>query len=404
MNVPFYIAKRYLLSKKKRNAVNIISWISILSISIGSAALVIVLSAFNGLEQLVESLFESFDPDIKIETVKGKVFDTSDFPFDVIESNEGIASYTQVLEEISGLRYEDQEVIATLKGVENSFLIGSQIKDQLVDGEAILTKDNRNYAIIGYGLASELKMNTSSNTHFLHLFSPKRSIRTGVDPNQLVYKEKIVPSGVFYISPEFDYKYCLVPLPYLQNMLGYENQISSIEIRVEDEKNIEEISENLQSQIGDSYLVKSRYEFNELIYKTNKTEKWITFLILIFILIIASFNILSSMSMLIIEKKKDMTTLESIGLNGPSLRNIFLIEGILINTIGALTGITIGAAICLLQIHVGLVPLEGGIVEYYPVEIRWAEMGYILFTVLFIGLITSWYPIKKLAIIKPASI
>lgn len=396
MNVSFYIAKRYLFAKKKRNAVNIISWISVISVAIGSSALVIVLSAFNGLEQLVESLFESFDPDIRIEATLGKVFDPSSIPFDEIDQMQGIANYTKVLEEISGIRYQEQEVIATLKGVEESFLETSKIAENLVDGQAVLTKDGLNYALIGYGLASELRINNTTSTPYLSLFVPKRKVIAGIDPSQLVYSSKISPSGVFYISPEFDYTYCVLPLHFLQDMLDYQNQISAVELKVKNEKDIEKISKELGARLGDSFMVKNRYEFNELIYKTNKTEKWITFLILIFILIIASFNILSSLSMLIIEKKKDLFTLKSLGLNQRAIKNIFFTEGLLINLLGAVTGITIGVVICLMQKHFGLVPLEGGIVEYYPVEIEWLEIIYIVLTVILIGLLTSWYPVRKL--------
>ena len=404
MNVSFYIAKRYLFAKKRRNAVNIISWISVISVAIGSSALVIVLSAFNGLEQLVESLFESFDPDIRIEATQGKVFDPSNIPFNEINKMEGIADYTKVLEEISGIRHQEQEVIATLKGVEASFLETSKLSEKIVDGQAILTKDEHNYALIGYGLATELRLNTATTAPILTLFSPKRKVLSSIDPSQLVYSAKISPSGIFYISPEFDYTYCVLPLSFLQNMLDYQNQISAIEMKVKDESEIEKIAANLSVLLGENFSVRNRYEFNELIYKTNKTEKWITFLILIFILIIASFNILSSLSMLIIEKKKDLFTLKSLGLKQQSIKNIFFTEGLLINLLGALVGILFGVVICLLQKHLGIVPLEGGIVEYYPVEIEWLEIVYIAFTVIIIGLLTSWYPVRKLTAVDTTSV
>jgi len=404
LNVSFYIAKRYLFAKKRRNAVNIISWISVISVAIGSSALVIVLSAFNGLEQLVESLFESFDPDIRIEATQGKVFDPSNIPFNEINKMEGIADYTKVLEEISGIRHQEQEVIATLKGVEASFLETSKLSEKIVDGQAILTKDEHNYALIGYGLATELRLNTATTAPILTLFSPKRKVISSIDPSQLVYSAKISPSGIFYISPEFDYTYCVLPLSFLQNMLDYQNQISAIEIKVKDEREIEKIAADLSVLLGENFSVRNRYEFNELIYKTNKTEKWITFLILIFILIIASFNILSSLSMLIIEKKKDLFTLKSLGLKQQSIKNIFFTEGLLINLLGALVGILFGVVICLLQKHLGIVPLEGGIVEYYPVEIEWLEIVYIAFTVIIIGLLTSWYPVRKLTAVDTTSV
>lgn len=400
MKVSFYIAKRYLVAKKSQNAINIISWISVFSIAIGTFALVVVLSAFNGLEGLVESLFESFDSDIRIEAKQGKTFSDQSIPFDRLMEIEGVANYTRVLEEVCGVRYKQQKAIATIKGVEESYLSMSKLDSSIIDGELLLKSNGINFAVSGYGIASQLGMYLQKAPENMTIYAPKRSAVSSINPMQSVYRRMIAPGAVFYISPEYDNKYILVSLDFVQELLEYDNEISSVEVAVNDEKNIEKVKEEILKVVGEEFSVKSRFEFNELIYKTNKTEKWVTFLILVFILIIAAFNILSSLSMLIIEKKKDIYTLRSLGAKEQLIRSIFFIEGMLINLSGAMAGLILGVAVCLLQEHVGLIKLEGGIVEFYPVEINPLELLYITITVLVIGFLTSWYPVRNLTKVK----
>lgn len=396
MNLSYYIAKRYLIAKKSQNAINIISWISVVSISIGTLALVVVLSAFNGLESLVESLFESFDSDIKIEAAEGKVFYSEDLHLEKIIKLEGVKNYTEVLEEICGVQYKKQQAIVTLKGVEDSFLEMSQMDSSIIDGTAILNSEGIYYAISGYAIASQLGVYLERNPENFSIYAPKRGKISSVNPMNSVHRRMIASSGVFYISPEFDTKYMLVPLAFVQDLLDYTSEISAVEISVTNKEEIIEVAEEIQQMVGDQFIVKSRYELNELIYKTNKTEKWITSLILVFILMIAAFNILSSISMLIIEKKKDIATLRSLGANKSLIRSIFFMEGILINLLGAFSGLILGVIVVLLQEHVGLLRIEGGIIEYYPVKLNPIELVYILITVIIIGFLTSWYPVRNL--------
>lgn len=396
MNISFYIAKRYLIAKKSQNAINIISWISVISVAIGTFALVVVLSAFNGLENLVESLFESFDADIKIEATEGKVFSASIIDFDELKGIDNVANYTQVLKEICGVRYKEQQSIVTLKGVEDSFLEMSDLGSSIIDGVCVLKKDGINYAISGYAIAAQLGVYMSKSQENLSVYAPKREKISTINPMNAVYRRLIAPSGVFYISPEYDTKYMVVPVDFVQDLLEYEDEISSIELTVQDDQLMEETAEQIQQYLGEDFKVTNRFQFNEIIYKTNRTEKWVTFLILVFVLIIAAFNILSSISMLILEKKKDITTLKSLGANNRLIRQIFFTEGILINLLGAFTGMFLGIILILCQQYFGLLKLEGGIVEYYPVEMKSIELLYILITVVIIGFLTSWYPVRNL--------
>lgn len=396
MNVPFYIAKRYLISKKSRNAINIISWISVFSVGVGTFALVVVLSAFNGLEGLVESLFESFDSDIKIEAKTGKTFSSSSINFEDIQQLDGYQNHTRVLEEVCGIQFKKQQTIASIKGVEDSFITMSELDSSLVEGTSVLVQNNVNFAITGFGVASNLGLYLTNSPENITIYAPKRSKINTINPLESVYRRMIAPGGVFYISPEYDNKYMLVPLAFAQDLLDYTDEISGIEIKSKPDYNLEVLKEDLVHILGPDLEVKTRYEFNELIYKTNKTEKWVTFLILVFILIIAAFNILSSLSMLIIDKKKDISTLQSLGASNRLIRSIFFTEGILINLTGAISGLVLGVIVCLLQEYVGLIKLDGGIVEYYPVSVDPTELIYILITVVVIGFLTSWYPVRNL--------
>ncbi len=390
------MAKRYLFAKKSHQAINIISWISVISVSIGTFALVVVLSAFNGLEGLVESLFESFDSDIKISAKTGKTFSVEDLNWELIDQTPGLINYTKVLEEVCGIQYKNQQGIASFKGVEDSFIQMSKLDSNIVEGSSRLTNGPINFAISGYGIASSLGIFMSNSMENIQVFSPKRGKVNPINPMQSIYHKSISPGGVFYFSPEYDLKYVLVPLRFMQDLLKYENQLSGVELEMEEGVDLESAKKSLSTHLGSNYKIKTRYEFNAIIYKTNKTEKWVTFLILVFILIIAAFNILGSLSMLIIDKQKDIHTLESLGANKSLIKKIFFIEGMLINGTGAVIGLSLGLIVCLLQQHVGLLRLEGGIVDFYPVSVNYFELLGILITVLFIGLLCSWYPVAKL--------
>ncbi|MFT5667588.1 MAG: lipoprotein-releasing system permease protein [Vicingaceae bacterium] len=396
MNLPFYIAKRYLVAKKSQNAINIISWISVFSVAVGTFALVVVLSAFNGLEKLVESLFESFDTDVRIELKKGKTFDANTVNYAVLTQIKGVKNYTKVLKEVCGVRYKGQQTIVQIKGVDESYLEMSNIGSNIVEGKKLLNKDNINYAIVGYGIGLQLGLTVDTGVENMTIYAPKRGKISTLNAMNSFYRKQISPAAIFYLSPEYDNKYIITPLSFAQDLLKYDNKISSIEITAEEEADLEELSQRLSTFFGNNFSIKSRLEFNQLLYKTNKTEKWVTFLILVFILMIAAFNILSSLSMLIIDKKKDITTLTHLGATKKLIRQIFFLEGILINLTGAISGMILGVIVCLLQEHVGLITLENGIVDYYPVSLNPVELIYILITVLVIGLLTSWYPVRNL--------
>lgn len=396
MNLPFYIAKRYLISKKSHNVINIISWISVAGIAVGTMALIIVLSAFNGLETLVEDLYASFDPDLKITIIEGKTFDADEFPKDKVLAISEVTFYNSTLEEVALIKYEDKQTIATVKGVEESFYSMSGMDSLLIEGTIIHNAENNNNIILGWGIADKLALFISESVYQVGIIVPKRGNKKSLSPGSEFNRKTANATGIFSVNPDFDTKYVLGELEFVQKLLKHKNRLSSVELGLREGCNWEKVKVKVQQAVGKNYKVQTRFELNELIFKTNKTEKWITFLILSFILVIASFNIIGSLTMLIIDKKKDVWILKTMGANNSVIRKIFFAEGMLINFLGAISGMTIGAFICWLQMQFGLLRLAGGVVDFYPIELNIMDFVNVSIIVIIIGLVASWYPVRIL--------
>lgn len=395
MNVGSFIAKRYLFSKKSSNAVNVISWISVISIAIATFALVTVLSAFNGLQDLVESLYEEFEPDVMISPASGKFFDRGALDYEQLASISGVESIHPVLEDLTLVRYDKQQSPCTIKGIEEEFLSASGLRDNIYEGSHELTLNGFPTAIVGYGLASILSVNVRNPVQSLKLYAPKLSSTNILNPASAFYTKSISPTGVFMVNPDIDNKYLIVPLDFAGELLAKKGKLSAVEIKVEEGQE-NTVKAAVQNLVGDTYEVETRFELNKLIYQTNQSEKVVTFFILLFILIIAAFNVISSLTMILLEKEKDIRTLRVLGFDVSGLRGIFIREGLYINSIGIGIGMSLGIIICLLQIYVGLVSLEGGIVDYYPVNIEILDMVLILISAMLIGLVASYFPSRLL--------
>jgi len=377
--------------------INIISWISVIGVGVGTMALIIVLSAFNGLENLVEHLYASFDPDIKIIIKKGKTFDYRDFPHNKILELPEVAFYSKTLEEVALIKYEDKQTIVTIKGVEQNFYNMCGLDTMLIEGNQKGLTQIDNYIVLGYGIADQLALFLTNNfTKKVSVIVPKKGHQKGFTPDLEFNRKWAIPTGIFSVNPDFDTKYALVSLPFIQELTKHQQRISAIEIGLKKGTNWNLVKAKIAKIVGAQYEVKTRYELNELMFKTNKTERWITFLILSFILVIASFNIIGSLTMLIIDKKKDVWILKTMGTTHSTIRKLFFIEGMLINLVGAFSGMLLGAFICWLQIHFGLLRLDGGIVEYYPMALKLTDFINVSVLVLVIGLIASWYPVRVL--------
>ncbi len=400
MNFPFYIAKRYLFAKKSHNAINLISGISILGIAVGTMALIVVLSVFNGFDNLIRSLYNSFNPDLKITVVEGKTFIQDTEKFNKIGNIEGVADFAEVLEDKALLRYNKKQTISTVKGVSENFKEISGVDSMIVAGNFQLVNEDENYTIIGQGIAYFLNVNINVNKNYLHpmaIYVPKRSGRVTMNSEQAINKKYIFPSGVFSIEQNHDSKYILVPLKFARELFGYNNEVSSIEIKLSNKANLKYIQNKVEEILGDEFEVKNRYQQNELFYKTMQSEKYVIFLILLFILVIASFNVIGSLTMLILEKKFDISTLRSLGTDLATIKKIFLYEGWLISVIGAIIGLILGLLICWLQIKYKLIKLVGSgtfIIDAYPVNVEVYDIIAVLFAVIIIGFVAAWYPIR----------
>lgn len=399
MKLPFYIARRYLFAKKSQNAINIISGISMAGVAVGTMALVVILSVFNGFDEVVKSLFNSFDPDLKITAVQGKTF-SPDERFKQIRSLPGVADYSAILEENALLKYGERQHIATIKGVDESFIRVTGIDSMVYDGEMKLEDEHRPYAVLGQGVAYSLQVGLNF-VNPLFVYMPKRlgSINLA-NPDDAFRRKYIFPAGIFAIEQDYDSRYVIVPIEFIRDLLQYTDEVSAIEIKTGSETPVEKIQIAIKEILGDDFHVKNREEQNELFYRVMKSEKWAIFLILTFILVIASFNIIGSLSMLIIDKRKDIQSLRNMGAGESLIRKIFLLEGWLISIVGSFAGILLGALICYLQDEFGLLKLGGSgtfVIDAYPVDLQLPDLLMVWVTVLFIGFLAARYPVRQIS-------
>ncbi len=394
-----FIAKRYLFSKKSQQAINIISGISITGITVCVSAMIIILSAINGLEGLIEKIYSSFDPDIEIIASEGKTFDSKLIPIEKISKIKGVTAYSETVEEICILKNEDQWVHAIMKGVDDEF-ITMRIDDSLVrDGVANLGTEEIPYVIVGDGISNRLVLNVKNmlgNNSFLKIYAPVRTRK--YKPTAKMFEEKnIAISAILHpVNPDLDYKYIILPKKTAQNLLEYGSHITSIEINIDPNTDPIQVKEEIQSLLGNQFKVKTKIEQNELMYKVNQSEKWFAFLILVFVLALAAFNIMASLTMLIIDKKTDIGIMKSMGATSASIRNIFFLEGFFINLLGGVVGIMIGIGVTLVQYHFHLVKMEGTIIDYYPVIFNPYDLIYVIIAIIIIGSISAWLPVRFL--------
>jgi len=394
MNLSLFIAKRYLISKKSHNAINIITFISVAGVCIGTMALIIVLSAFNGISNLVFGLYNTFDPDIKITPKEGKTF-IPDSSFEKIKKMEGVVYYTEVLQENALLKYDDKQVIATIKGVSNDFVKMTRIDTVIREGQFLLHHDSIDYAVIGYGIARRLNISLTDFMNPLEIYVPKRGNQSYLNPADAFLIRSVEVSGIFSLNDDFDYRYSLIPLSLARELLNRKNELSAIELGIKPEADKEKVQKEIKEVIGKGFDIKSRYEQNEVLFKTINSEKWWTFLILAFILVIATFNVIGSLTMLIIEKKKDIQTLMFLGADKTLIRKIFMREGLMITLTGAFSGLLLGLLVCWIQMKFKLVPFsEGFVVDSYPIKIIPMDLAMVFVTVLLIGFFAAWYPVR----------
>lgn len=391
------IARRYLFSKKSHNTINIISTISATGVAIGTFALIVVLSVFNGFELLISDMFSAFDPDLKITVVEGKGFDITTESFQQLRKMSEVAVFTEVVEENALLRFNDKQMPALLKGVSDNYVELNDIDSIIYDGEFVLFDGAFERAVPGVGVAAILGL----GAHFidpLEIYAPKRTSKINLlRPETSFNQAGTFVSGILAVNQlQYDDEMVIVSIKLARELFEYDDSmVSAIELKIDSKAEFDKTQKAIQTLLGTGYQVRNRYEQQESFYKIMKIEKWITFLILSFILLIASFNIIGSLSMLIIDKKDDIETLKSLGADKLMIKQIFLFEGWMIALIGAIVGIALGAVTSLLQQHFELIKLgEGFVVDAYPVVLNMTDVVLVFFTVLFMGLLAAWYPVR----------
>lgn len=401
MNLPFYIARRYLFAKKSHNAINIISTVSVCGVVVATVAMVCTLSVYNGFKGLTTTLFSIFDPELKITSAAGKVFTPEGEAFTAVKALPDVALYSCSLEENALVRYGDRQEVAILKGVDTVFQRIADIDTAIIDGEFRLEEGDTRYGVLGIGLSYALGVNAAF-AHPIELFMPKRNETVNLaNPAASAHVEYVYIGGIYRINQTvYDEGFMLVPLHLLREMLDYENEVSAIEIKTAVGANIETVKKKICSLLGNDYIVQDRFEQQQATFKMVQIEKWVTFLMLCFILIMSLFNVLGSLAILMIEKEEDILKLRSLGADNNLINRIFLFEGWMISLFGAVLGVLIGLGLCFVQQRYGLIALGSAagafIVDAYPVEVEWSDVIVIFLTVVSTGLLAAFYPVHFL--------
>lgn len=401
MNVSFFIARRYLFSKKSHNAINVISIISVCGIAIATMAMVCVLSIFNGFGGIVEGMFSAFDPDLKITVREGKVFNYDTPEFQKALQVQGIQLISESLEENALFMFGESQVPVLMKGVSEEFRLMSDMDKLLLHGSFKLREDVVDYTTLGSGLA----MSLGARPGFIdpiEIYAPKRDVRVNLaNPAAAFTKGYVQIGGVFSLnSPDYDEQMAIIPIQLARELFGYANEVTSLDIKLTPNVSSSKVKREVGRILGNSFLVEDRYEQQRESYRMMQVEKWVTFLILAFILLIAVFNVVGSLSMLIVEKQEDIKSLQHMGASDQLISRIFLYEGWLITFIGIIVGIVTGLVLCLLQQYFGLLRLSDTpgayIIDAYPVIVKVMDIVIVFSVVSLIGLLTVLYPVNNL--------
>ena len=401
MNLPFYIARRYLFSKKKHNAINIISGISVCGVALATLALVCTLSVFNGFQDMVASFFTAFDPELKISIREGKVFNGQDERIQAIRALPEVAVFTETLEENAMVQYKDRQTMAVIKGVEDNFEDLTSIDSILYGaGDFLLHDSIVDYAVMGIELVSTL----GTGIQFvdpLQIYTPKRNAKVNMaNPSASFNMEYLFSPGTVVNQQKYDSRYILTSFDFVRRMLDYTTEVSAIELKLNPGVSTSSAKSKIASILGDDFVVQDRYEQQEDVFRIMEIEKLISYLFLTFILMIACFNVIGSLSMLILDKKEDVVTLRNLGADDRLISRIFLFEGRLISLFGAISGIVLGLILCLIQQKFGIISLGGGgnfLVDAYPVSVHFWDVVLVFVTVFAVGFLSVWYPVRYLS-------
>lgn len=400
MKLSFLIALRYLFSKKSTNAINIISMVSMGGMGIGAFALIVVLSVYNGFEDLVLNLQNSFHPDIEIKVKQGKLFEPDSVLLNKLNEIKDIETISFVLEENAYLRYNEKSIIATTKGVDESFFKINSIDKFIPLGKSTLKESDINFALVGAGIDYQLNTNINQPISSISISIPKRTKSSALMAAQLFNTGKAMPGGVFAIQNEFDSKYIFISLDLMQEIMQVGNKISGIEMKAKNGTNLYKLKQEISGTIPENYKTTTRYEQDEELYQIMKIEKYATIAVLGLILFIISFNIVGSLSMLAMEKRKDISILKSMGAEKNVIRGAFLLNGMLGSLFGSFVGLIAGLALVFAQKTFGFVKLGGNggfVIDAYPVIVLGSDILIAFIMIVVISLLAAWYPARKAA-------
>ena len=393
MDLSNFIAKRYLLSKNSKSIINVISLISIVGVFVSSCAMVIVLSGFNGLENLVEKIYNQHESDLTISPIKGKTFYDSDSIIQKLTTIEQIGFTSKIIEEVTMIKYGEKWTTAIMKGAERSYSKIANLDSSIIDGNGDFYSTFVSGSIIGVGIQNQLQVSCDDRfDNTITVYGLLRNKKLSTQNKNVFNPKRTSVRGVFNITPEFDNNYFIVSLDFARDILDYTNELSAIEIGIKKDANLELVKKQIERLVGEDFQVKTKFEKNELLFKTNAAEKWMVFMILLFIFILSTFNIIASLTMLMFDKKRDISTLIALGATKKLIQSIFFKEGLYINLIGGMSGIILGAFICMAQYNFKLIQLENSIIDYWPVEVEATDLFYVLLVLLGIGIIASYLP------------
>jgi lipoprotein-releasing system permease protein len=402
----FFLAWRYLFSKKEHNIINVISGVSMIGIMVSTAALVVVLSVFNGMSDIIGGWFNALHADFEITLREGKSFSVDSFPMAELRQIPEVKSVDEIVCDLALANYEERQELLYVKGVPGNYLSRNHFENLLIDGDTALYKLRQPCAILGSGVAGKLEVNLLSY-ELMKMYYPKRTKNNFANPSEAFNTQYVIANGVLSTNTNYDENYIFCPIEFVRELMSYQDEVTSVEIQLKDKANVNKVRKQVSDIVGDGYVIRDKYEQEESLYKTMKSEKFMIYLILAFILILAAFNIIGALGMLILEKRTDTAVLFSMGASKSLIQRVFVVEGVLVSALGGIAGTLLGAFICFLQQTFHLVKLGGGgahyIIPYYPVRIHYADILLVLLTILIISLLTSLIPaynLKKSALYR----
>ena len=398
----FLFAWRYFKSRKSTNAINIIAWISVLAIVVGTTSLIVLLSVFNGFEDLVKSLYASFYTDLRVSPERSKSFKLTADQLKAFKALPEVANYSMVIEEKALMQNGDKPSIVYLKGVDDSYQKITGIADHLRRGNFNTGTEDKPLAILGVGIENALEVESDRALLPISVYLPRKNVNiSSLDPLQALSEDNIGTAGSFAIQQDFDNKYAITNIGFMKRMLNYaNNEYSAIEIQVKDASSIPLLKIKLARLLGSGVVIQTRYEQNQNLYNIMQTEKWVFYGLLAMILVVAAFTMIGALTMLVLEKQKDIQILKAIGSDEQRIQKIFLGEGFLLASIGGIAGTGLALLICWLQVHYHLVALQGGtfVIEYYPVKVSFTDILIVLGTVILVAFAASWFPARKASV------